>query len=69
MIVPLPADARRLASRRNIERYRRQHDRRRCIVGFSLGTDDVVDLSGFGQDQTVIEQQALIGLPGSILHR
>lgn len=37
------------------------------IVGFSLGTDDVVDLSGFGQDQTVIEQPALIGLPGSIL--
>ncbi len=37
------------------------------LVGFSLGTDDVVDLSGFGPNQTIVEQQALIGSPGSIL--
>lgn len=37
------------------------------LVGFSLGTDDVVDLSGLGLNQTVVEQQALIGSPGSIL--
>lgn len=37
------------------------------LVGFSLGTDDVIDLSGFGQGSTVVEQQALIGSSGTIL--
>jgi hypothetical protein len=35
------------------------------LIGFSLGTDDIVDLSGSGQNPAV--EQALIGSPGSIL--